>query len=106
MHAAFPDVSEVFFDIALASNEAFSDGVVNSQYVRGPQFSADFSFDCCNKDCVDGGHDITGQIADAIQGRKATVSGRHVCEGWENEERVGTTRCHRHLKYTARISYA
>ncbi|MBC5825805.1 MAG: hypothetical protein GIW99_01950 [Candidatus Eremiobacteraeota bacterium] len=105
MHAAFPEVREIFFDIALAADESFSDGVVNSQYVRGPQFSADFSFDCCNKECVEGGHDITDEVADAIRHKRPTVSGERVCEGWQNEERVGSTRCHCLLRYTARIAY-
>ncbi len=108
IETAFPDVSEIFLEVGLTneSDPNFDRQLVRNQYVRGPRYSADFSFDCCNKDCVDGGHDITAELLRAINAKRTTVSGENVCQGWQCEQCIGSTRCLCRLKYTARISYA
>ncbi len=46
-----------------------------------PDSSALFRIDCLNKECVDGGFDLTHIITGMIKNRKKSVKGNLICEG-------------------------
>jgi hypothetical protein len=59
-----------------------------------------FEIPCGDKECRDGGHDITREVMRSLQQHSAQVSGEHVCEG-----QVGSAPCTRRLEYQTRAVY-
>jgi DNA-binding LacI/PurR family transcriptional regulator len=59
-----------------------------------------FVMPCRDKDCKDGGHDLTQEILAALRRRNATFEGEDVCRGM-----VGSTGCSRILGYVAAATY-
>jgi hypothetical protein len=59
-----------------------------------------FLIPCGDKECRDGGHDITHEVMRSLQQKSAQISGEHVCEG-----QVGSAPCTRRLQYQTRAIY-
>jgi hypothetical protein len=59
-----------------------------------------FVMPCNDKDCKDGGHDLTQEILAALRRRNARFEGEDVCRGM-----VGSAGCSRVLGYVAVATY-
>ena len=59
-----------------------------------------FVVPCHDKDCKEGGHDLTQEILAALRQRNARFEGQDVCHGT-----VGSTGCSRILGYVAVATY-
>jgi hypothetical protein len=65
-----------------------------------PDSYALFMIDCLNKDCVDGGFDLTQVITWMIRNRRGSTKGDLCCEG------EGTSANHSNITYEVAIQYA
>ncbi len=77
--AQFPEVTEIV--VRMTYNQR---GIKNSlcRVVNFfPDSSALFRIDCLNKECIDGGFDLTQVISGMIRNRKETARGNVSCEG-------------------------
>jgi hypothetical protein len=59
-----------------------------------------FVVPCGDKDCEDGGHDITAEVMRSLRQGKAHIEGEHNCEG-----QVGSAPCTRRLQYQTSAEY-
>ncbi|RIK04519.1 MAG: hypothetical protein DCC49_13350 [Acidobacteria bacterium] len=62
--------------------------------------------ECPNRECVDGGFDLTGAVHEAIRADLSTAEGQaQSCQGWQDRERIGNHRCLTRLTYRMDIRY-
>jgi hypothetical protein len=54
-----------------------------------------FVLPCHDKECKDGGHDLTREITTALRAKKTRFTGEDACSG-----HVGSANCRRILRYT------
>jgi hypothetical protein len=59
-----------------------------------------FFVPCGDKDCVDGGHDITNEIMRSLHQGALQTDGEHACEG-----QVGSAPCARRLQFQTNATY-
>lgn len=64
-----------------------------------------FLVSCPFSTCVDGGFDLSGPVANLISHQGESVSGRLVCQGWHDRNRMGERRCLLELQYKLVASY-
>jgi len=60
-----------------------------------------FEVPCADKDCQEGGHDITHDVMRALKQGQTVATGEHACEG-----NVGSARCTRHIQFEVTATYA
>ena len=65
-----------------------------------PDSSAFFRIDCLNKDCVDGGFDLSQVLNSMIRNRREAAKGQLSCEG------NGASANHSDIVYNVTIKYA
>lgn len=71
-----------------------------------PGSSALIEVGCGNRECTKGVHDLSEVVRDMAAEREEARTGQMVCNGWQDEERVGSHRCLMQLDYTVTIAYA
>lgn len=85
------------------------DGVVQyrrlSHDVNLEHAKAVFRLDCCNDECVQGDHELTEELAKAIQRRSKVLVGELRCAGWQNRASIRTAKCNHVLRYKLKIGY-
>ena len=55
---------------------------------------------CGDKECNDGGHDITAEIMRALRQKKTQLTGEHACDG-----QTGSVACARTIQYEMSAAY-
>lgn len=87
--------------IAIADGEPGAIG--GSEHVRHvivARAPALFEMKCGNRDCKEGGHDITYELLRELQAGKTKVDGQDACHG-----NVGSSRCAYVMRYVATATY-
>jgi hypothetical protein len=74
-----------------------SDHVRHVVVARAPAL---FEMKCGNRDCKDGGHDLTHEIMRELRAGKTRLEGQDACGG-----SVGSSRCPSVLRYVATATY-
>jgi hypothetical protein len=96
--ANFPEVANIV--ISMSYNQIG----LNKSMLRTVNFfpgsSAFFRVDCVNKDCVDGGFDLTRVISVMVKNHKETTIGKLSCEG------NGPSAGHSAITYEVAIQYS
>jgi hypothetical protein len=64
-----------------------------------------FRFNCPNDECIRGDFDLSNELAKAVAGRRTTVTGEMVCQGWRSKTTINTVRCHNILRYKLSLGY-
>ena len=77
----------------------------SKNYIRYPSQSAYFFFDCPYYECVDGGHDLTSIVEKMNDECIKEQTGRLVCQGWQDKNRINKNRCLCELNYKIIIDY-
>lgn len=75
-------------------------------YSLAPENSAMFEFDCPYWECVQGGFDLQGDIHRMLLSKQRDISGERICQGWQDQERIGKNRCNCKLTYRISAEYA
>ncbi len=60
---------------------------------------------CILRSCIDGGFEITSDIISMIGKKETQRKSKLVCQGWQDEERVGHYYCLSTLEYEINITY-
>lgn len=60
---------------------------------------------CPQRECVDGGFDLSNAIGDVVHARKSSGHVRLVCDGWQDEERRDQYRCRFGLECDIAVTY-
>jgi hypothetical protein len=88
-------------ELAIADGEpgaiGGSDHVRHVVVARAPAL---FEMKCGNRDCKDGGHDLTYEIMRELRASKTRIEGQDPCQGT-----VGSSRCAHVLRYVATATY-
>ena len=64
-----------------------------------------FRVDCQNDQCVRGDFDLSDDLTNAVAGHLTTATGELCCQGWIDKDNVGTTHCHKILRYKLSLEY-
>ena len=98
MIAQFPEVTRIVIKMIYRQNDIMKSlpRVVNFF----PESSALFRIDCLNKECVDGGFDLTRVLTGMIRNRREAAKGDLSCEGG------GPSASHSTIAYEVAIQYA
>jgi hypothetical protein len=64
-----------------------------------------FRLDCANGDCVQGDHELTKALADAIARRRKMVAGELRCQGWLSKDKINKSKCNHVLRYKLKLAY-
>jgi hypothetical protein len=62
-------------------------------------------FDCSNPECIGGDFDLSTVLANAVAGRRKTVTGEAICQGWRNKSTIDLVRCHHILRFKLSLGY-
>ena len=65
-----------------------------------------FQVKCRQRECVNGGFDLSNLITSAINSQQTIAEGRLSCQGWQDLERVGNNHCLWILDYEISVQYA
>jgi hypothetical protein len=95
--AHFPEIDSI--EISMIYNQRGISKSVPRVVNFFPGSYAFFRVDCLNKDCVDGGFDLSQVITSMIRNRSETVKGNLGCEG------TGTSADHSTIVYEIGIQY-
>jgi hypothetical protein len=78
----------------------------NIKYTVNPTFAKSvFRLDCVNSDCVCGDFDLSEAITQVFRDRQASVSGEMRCQGWLDQSKINSRRCHMILRYKLSLEY-
>jgi hypothetical protein len=66
---------------------------------------ATFYEDCPMWECVDGGFDLTPSVDSLIRKGESHAHGKLICQGWQDEERVGHFHCLTEMHYEVLVEY-
>jgi hypothetical protein len=90
--------------LAIAIHETRPSGcVADTHYIRRVVLEsapALFELTCSERDCEDGGHDLTREVLSALVAGRVQFQGEQVCRG-----RCGPVDCGRALRYIATATY-
>jgi|APSaa5957512535_1039671.scaffolds.fasta_scaffold29284_1 hypothetical protein len=105
----YPELKEINFEFKIENPDGLS---ISPNYKpsyskskRLPQHSACFQFECKDRECVNGGFNLTKEIKNMIQVHKLESSGQLICQGWQDPQRINQHHCLIELNYIIRILY-
>ena len=64
-----------------------------------------FLLDCPNHECVQGGFELTKELAAATATRAKTVAGELCCLGWQSRATIKRVKCNHVLRYQLKLGY-
>jgi hypothetical protein len=96
--AHFPGVKSII--ISMMYNQSGIGKSLPRTVNFSPDSSAFFRIDCLNKDCVDGGFDLSNVLNSMIRDRREAAKGQLSCEG------NGASADHSDIVYKVAIKYA
>jgi hypothetical protein len=96
--AHFPEVKSIV--ISMMYNQSGIAKSLPRTVNFSPDSSAFFRIDCLNKDCVDGGFDLSQVLNSMIRNRREAAKGQLSCEG------SGASADHSDIVYQVAIQYA
>jgi hypothetical protein len=102
---AFPDLKSMtvelgFYDAEGRSCRSQIKYTVNLEHARSV-----FRFGCENTECVQGGFDLSGAVAQAVTNRSTAVSGEFSCRGWLSRYTINQVPCGKVLRYKITLAY-
>jgi hypothetical protein len=71
----------------------------------GPESKAFFEVECPYIECISGGFNLSNAVSKLVNNRLNETSGTIICQGWQDQERVGQHRCLLKMKYKITATY-
>ena len=62
-----------------------------------------FEEECPYHKCIGGGFDLSGPVSELMNSGNQSSSGFLICQGWQDEARVGRYMCLLTMKYTIKV---
>jgi len=72
---------------------------------KKPDSYAYFKFECPYRECINGGFDLTIEVIEMLKTKKEEITGRKLCMGWQDKERVGQHHCWCELTFKINAKY-
>lgn len=98
----FPDITKINVNIEFVDPDDCSKTFKKDQS-WGADSKAIFEVSCPYRECVDGGYDFKSVISSLYESGESEYNGELVCQGWQDQERIGKHRCLLTAKYTLRL---
>jgi hypothetical protein len=95
-----PKLESLSLQIDQRRVESPQPGVIHVRRVVVDTAPALFVVPCCDRECKEGGHDLTYDILAALRKGLKKFDGTNMCSG-----QLGTGACHSMLRYSATASY-
>lgn len=70
-----------------------------------PSQKAFFRIKCHQRECVNGGFDLSSTVSSAVHSDEGRSKGRIICQGWQDRERIGNYHCLWELEYDIIVDY-
>jgi hypothetical protein len=64
-----------------------------------------FHFACSSNECVGGNFDLSTALAQAVAGRRGTVTGELRCQGWQSKSTIDQVCCDHVLRYKLTLRF-
>ena len=101
----FPELNELVVEYRKYTDAGPHCPTSSGKWVFGPDSTALVRDRCDQRECVDGGFNLTDEIMQMLRSRKLERKGKLTCMGWQDEERIGKYHCLYQLEYTAKATY-
>lgn len=101
----FQKLKSLTVDLGFYNPEGITKGSQIKYTVNLDHAKSIFRFGCHNHECVRGDFDLTEVLAEAVAGRRKSVSGEMRCEGWRSRATIDTAPCHNILRYKLTLDY-
>jgi hypothetical protein len=101
LHDEVPRLQSLRIQLDEYRQDGGSPLVSHTRHIVVERAPALFRFPCGERDCVDGGYDVTRAMLRVLATGSELIQGEQHCDGLRN----GTT-CRHKLRYTAHASYA
>lgn len=101
----YPNVATLIIEMVLHDDSGIR--VINEETRDYPvsQSKTIIRLKCPNYECVQGGFDLTRVVASVIENKEQEREGRLVCQGWQDQERIGKYHCYTDLVYKIAVRY-
>jgi hypothetical protein len=100
LQAEVPELVSLQFSMEERSDTTTVSQPKYTRHIMVATAPALFLVPCGDRNCVDGGHDVTSQVMRALQSHKTSFEGTDSCSG-----SLGSANCSRVLHYTAVAEY-
>jgi hypothetical protein len=101
----FPQLKSLTVDLTYYDAEGVSQSSQIKYSVNLANAKSFFRFDCQNDQCVRGDFDLSDEITSAVAAQLTTATGELCCQGWLDKNAVGTSHCHKILRYKLSLGY-
>ena len=101
----FPELKELTVEYQKYTDAGPHCPTSSGKWVFGPGSIALIRDRCDQRECVNGGFDLTNEIMQMLRSRELERKGKLICRGWQDEERIGQYHCHYVLEYKAKAIY-
>jgi hypothetical protein len=102
---AFPQVASLSLSITFEGDTPNTSGAPHIVNVSIENATVPLLVSCPQRECVDGGFDLSNAIGELVHARKSSGHVRLVCQGWQDEERRNQYRCHYGLECDIAVVY-
>ena len=103
--AEFPALASMTVDLGFYDSEGISCRSQIKYKVNLQQARSVLRFGCENPECIGGGFDLSGAVAEAVTNRETTVSGEMSCHGWRSHTTINRVQCGKRLRFSITLTY-
>ncbi len=100
LHGEVPELEVLAIELSERRGEATQPETTHVRRIVVASAPAYFQTPCSDSNCVDGGHEYTAPVMQALRDHKALFAGEHSCQGT-----VGDHLCERVLRYVGSAKY-
>jgi hypothetical protein len=100
LHSEVPNLTSLRLEVEEKSPTSSALQPKYTRFIMVASAPALFLLPCGDSNCVDGGHDVTGQVMTALRAGKTHFGGEDECRG-----SIGTSYCARVLHFQAAAEY-
>jgi hypothetical protein len=93
MSESYPDVASITIDVKLTDPDGWAGNPAPTQLTFTPDQKAFFQMQCPYRECVRGGFDFSKGVSQAVADPAGRSAGYELCNGWQDEERIGKHSC-------------
>jgi hypothetical protein len=101
LHAEIPRLATLKLELEERRGGSAVGGTGHIRHIVVDSAPALFIIPCSERNCVDGGHDLTRDILDALERAEVRFEGEHACRG-----HVGNIECENVLRYTGVATFS
>jgi hypothetical protein len=101
----FPKLKSLTVDLAYFDTDGLTKSGEMKYKVNVHHAKSVFSFVCPSGECVGGGFDLSGAVAQAVTGWRKMAEGEIRCPGFRTTAKEDKVPCHKLLRYKLTLGY-